>query len=68
MCEISKPKAEVTVDDGEYTCQLLKCALPEEAGCNATPDQFDKYDVVRTKPNNTVNVEVYIISNTPVNC
>ena len=45
MCEIRKPRAEVTVDDGEYTCQLLKCAAPEDEGCNATPDQFDPYDV-----------------------
>ena len=39
------------MDDGEYTCQLLKCAVPEDGGCNATPDEFDKYDVLRTKPN-----------------
>ena len=60
MCEIRKPRAEITVDDGEYTCQLLKCAAPENGGCNATPDQFDKYDVVRTKQNNTVHVKVSI--------
>ena len=68
MCEIRKPKAEVTVDDGDYTCQLLKCALPEDGGCNATPDEFDKYDVLRTKHNNTVHVKVYVISNSPVHC
>ena len=68
MCEISKPNAEVAVDDGEYTCQLLKCAVPEDGGCNATPDEFDKYDVLRTKPNNAVHVKVYIVINTPVNC
>ena len=60
MCEIRKPRAEVNVDDGEYTCQLLKCAAPEDEGCNATPDQFDEYDVVRTKQNNTVHVKVFL--------
>ena len=64
MCEIRKPRAEVTVDDGEYTCQLLKCAAsedePEDEGCNASPDQFDQYDVLRAKQNNTVHVKVFI--------
>merc|ERR1712110_11579 len=62
MCEIRKPRAEVTVDDGEYTCQLLKCAAPkdepEDEGCNASPDQFDQYDVLRAKQNNTVHVKI----------
>ena len=64
MCEIRKPRAEVTVDDGEYTCQLLKCAAPkdepEDEGCNASPDQFDQYDVLRAKQNNTVHVKVFL--------
>ena len=60
MCEISKPSAEVTVDDGEYTCQLLKCAAAEDGGCNASPGQFDEYEVLRTKQNNTVHVKVFV--------
>ena len=58
MCEIRKPRAEVNVDDGEYTCQLLKCAAPEDEGCNATPDQFDEYEQIIQ--NNTVHVKVFI--------
>ena len=60
MCEIRKPRAQLTFDDGEYTCQLLKCAAPEDEGCNASPDQFDQYDVLREKQNNTVHVKVVI--------
>ena len=58
MCEIRKQRAEVKVDDGEYTCQLLKCAAPEDGGCNATPDPFDEYEQIIQ--NNTVHVKVFI--------
>ena len=60
LCEIKKQKSEMNVDDGEYVCQLLKCATPENGGCNMTPDQFQKYDILPTASKNSVNVQVYL--------
>ena len=59
LCEIKKRKSEMKVDDGEYVCQLLKCATPEDGGCNTTPDQFQQYDIMQTELKKSVNVEVY---------
>ena len=59
LCEIQKPIAEMTVDDGEYVCQLLKCATPEDGGCTTTPDHFQKYDILQTELTNSVKVQVY---------
>ena len=59
LCEIKKQQSEMNVDDGEYVCQLLKCATPEDGGCNTTPDQFQQYDILQTELKKSVNVEVY---------
>ena len=60
LCEIRKLRSEMTIDDGEYVCQLLKCATPEDGGCETTPDQFQKYDILQTESKKSVNVKVYL--------
>ena len=59
MCEIRKRSAKMIVDDGEYVCQLLKCAAPEDGGCKITPDTFKDYDIMQIPVNHSVNVEVF---------
>ena len=59
LCEIQKLNSEMIVDDGEYVCELLKCAPPEDGGCTTTPDHFQKYDILQTESKKSVNVQVY---------
>ena len=60
LCEIQKLNSEMIVDDGEYVCELLKCAPPEDEGCNSTPDHFQKYNILQTEFNKSIKVQVYI--------
>ena len=60
LCEIQKLNSEMTVDDGEYVCELLKCATPEDEGCNTTPDHFQKYNILQTEFNKSIKVQVYL--------
>ena len=59
LCEIQKLNSEMTVDDGEYVCELLKCATPEDGGCSSTPDHFQKYNILQTEFNKSIKVQVY---------
>ena len=59
LCEIQKPISEMTVDDGVYVCQILKCATPGDRGCNTTPDRLQKYDILQTELTKSVKVQVY---------
>ena len=49
----------MTLDDGVYVCQLLKCATPEDGGCDTTPEQFEQYDILQTDLNKSITVQVY---------
>ena len=60
LCEIQKLNSEMIVDDGEYVCELLKCATPEDGGCDTTPDHFQKYDILQTDLNKSIKVQVYL--------
>ena len=59
LCEIQKLNSEMIVDDGEYVCELLKCATPEDEGCNTTPDHFQKYNILQTEFNKSIKIQVY---------
>ena len=59
LCEIQKPNSEMIVDDGEYVCELLKCAIPEDGGCTTAPDHFQKYNILQTEFNKSIKVQVY---------
>ena len=59
LCEIQKLNSEMIVDDGEYVCELLKCATPEGGGCSSTPDHFQKYNILQTEFNKSIKVQVY---------
>ena len=60
LCQIRKPRSEMTLDDGVYVCQLLKCATPEDGGCDTTPEQFEQYDILQTDLNKSIKVQVYL--------
>ena len=60
MCEIKKPSAVMLIDDGEYVCQLLKCATPEDGGCKITSERFQKYDIMQTEETHSVNIQVSV--------
>ena len=59
LCEIQKLNSEMIVDDGEYVCELLKCATPEDGGCKDTRDHFQKYHILQTDLNKSIKVQVY---------
>ena len=52
LCQIKKPSAELIKDEGEYTCELIKCNEPQNGGCTDTTEEFGQVAIQK------INVKV----------